>query len=464
MAEIQASAFTGVERNNVRPGEFIRQTDVEAAAKDQAYLYERITGVKVSGSGTIQATPHVHSGLGDGAIIPIPLCQSWLNLSMAPADSGVDTISPFVRVPVFIPAGVDDVQITFNSPGPTDAAGVVVFSYDSSLTYQDTGFPIQSAGHWSGAGAGGGVATCTVGVTAGEVNVFYFYAPDSEYAYPARTIFGFQIHPVTTGPVQAIKAQTPTLITASEYNTPTDYISIDTTLVGVDRSLNSWLLTTMAKNDQVNFELATNWPAGAKSTSDVTGHVHADGTVAAGTCGAGIDHVLGCWTYGVARAPDLTSGTSSNFMTLDHDGSANNETWSGRIYGPHWTSLRSSASANIPVGKHRFRVPIQADGNLGVSPSSANKIKVAVLWRTNHTSTSSTVRATVYDDALSTSGATTTIGTGNGNDTIHLDTAAVQLPAALSGGGDNAVLEIDMNGYGSVAGTMIHGVCIYYEA
>lgn len=489
----QHATYGGVDRSLVRPGSVIDERTVSQTCEDQAYLYERINGVKVPTSSSIVATPHKHSGTDDGPVIPIPLLHAHVDATFDPLPGvtwvGLPSVRvPFVKVPIFVPAGVTKglVVVVANGPHTLKDCRVDTYQRTSETAFAHLGSwePIEQPGSPWSAGLGGSVVAGIAKVTLspGVINLVYVRMLDG--AQVNGVLYGRRVEDVLVLPLReapsSIPAWQPPVASDAARHDEDEFTPVHVEVSDPDKALSSWLLTTMARNDQVLIESATGWSAAGASTTTAieAGHNHAGGAVADGLSGAGMDQQLGAYHFGVSRMR-FDDGTTGAWQRWDHipDIVASptydaDDNWQGNIYG---ISVDYRAASTVTVTTLRVRVPQQTDANLGVHSASANKVKICVLHTPqpldNGGDTAMQINAQCRDSTGATgSAASANVWTGFGNEAggVKASIVALQLPSTISGGGDDLLVDISVtvtspDNADDQAAIVLHGACIYYE-
>jgi hypothetical protein len=381
MAIIESSTFTGLESNDIRPGRPIRRADINTLAKDQACVYEEITGRPVPG-GSGGATAHVHDGT-DGAVIPIALASWHPSAALPPksAPAGTSGFSPFQFAPMYVPTGFSTVRVVALVSAP-DAIGLTrVVSFDSSLAQTDSAL-FQLANPTTNPllphddGSGFLSMFADVAVTPGEVNCIRvdawesYHRQDGATPLPELVIPAIVVLPYLGAPVPLMAfpgsriSNTDVRVPPTDYHVGTDaFTSFSDHMIADKRALSSYLTTGLQANDALLWELL-------RGGGTYAGHNHADDTATdLNSSGALIEHPLGSWSCGVARDPG--GGT--------HPTADQQETpapWSGRIFG-HCLTATTTKSGAIRV---RFRLPGMLDSHALDSVGGATtKIRAAAL-------------------------------------------------------------------------------------
>lgn len=375
MTILQRSTFSGTAHQDVRPGAYTKTATVQGIVKDQAYLYERITGLAVPNAGSASATPHDHSGDGDGALIRVPYGQqtffSLLRRQPAnPVSGGVNYAgwSKLIYHPFYCEAGLSSVQCVLWVDRETFAYKDTfrAIALDSSLNeigshvFSDGLFPYLDSDSDRVA------MVFSVETNPGAINVMMIEAWDGYYdnTVPVdtttigelmpefRRVLAFTISPEIKSPNRDLYTHTTSTVSTTT-SVPSTFTSFDDELIADDVGLSSYHLISIAKDDAMLHELATNNPAGNNAALTLAGHNHQGGTTLA-DCGAALNRNVGSWFYGTIRTP--INGVKAEYGDLDTIGSgliANQ--WTG---GVNAITINSSAGTTTrTVARHLFRAP-----------------------------------------------------------------------------------------------------------
>lgn len=487
MTILQRSTFSGTAHQNVRPGAYTKTTTVQGIVKDQAYLYERITGLAVPNAGSALATPHDHSGDGDGALIRVPYCQQPLGISLAartsaPIISGADyaAFSPFVWTPFYAQAGVSKVMAVLwvNRGAENARTSFRGACYDASLNrIGDWVTPKTELQYkWLEPPADGLHALVFVlNCNAGAANTVRLDAWDGlwDESVPAnergqklednRFVHSMCIGPEIRQPNAELVQYGPPSSTTSALGLPSSLTSFDSAQITDDVGLSSYHLVNINKNDGVLQELATNKPAGAEASATLAGHNHGDGATLATGPGVEIGRTLGAWFYGTVRPPPEDGTGSTYFEFADVIGNPPtvkfaNE-WEG---GSSAITITTAASTNwTTVAKHLVRIPETIAAN--VSTGTGKLIGVAFVWFDATKATRLDVRMSLGDANDANYGTTASDFTtvSGARDLLYCQ----RIPATSTpAGGQICTLKVEMkNTTSQNAASFLYGTALVYQ-
>lgn len=481
MTILQNATFEGTPHHEVRPGSGVRGSTVRRWLRDQAAVYEGITGVKAPNAASIAATPHVHDGT-DGALIRLPLFASAHRMSLPPRstalfDGGIsyEGFYPVDWRPFFTPKGVSQIAVLVqSSPGTVkslrvttqDASFAVVGRMDGSEALSEPWF--QSGDD--------PVHAFIVDVDPGAVNLFKLEAWDGKYdvgeavgyafdeteetrrALPTgRRITSIVAVPIARAPHIVPAATRPSLADDARVKTPAAFTSFDDHLVQDDRGLASYVLVNAQKNDALLYERLVGRPAGARSSLTHAGHNHKGG---GDELGVDIDHALGSWGYGVLRPP--SSGIANEFNDVMYeDAPAGNasfrpsDAWSGHPSAPWLHMGAASTNTDYELFRHRVRIPDLAAANLA---SGTGKLKLAALvWDAG---VGLSVKASLGDTAAANWDTESTVtASGTGRELITISALECSRPEFIN------ALRIRIRFTTTKQAALgVYGTCLYYEA
>lgn len=487
MTILQRSTFSGTAHQDVRPGAYTKTATVQGIVKDQAYLYERITGLAVPNAGSASATPHDHSGDGDGALIRVPYCQQPLGISLAarssaPIVSGVDyaDFSPFVWTPFYAQAGVSKVMAVLwvNRGAENARTSFRGACYNASLNrIGDWVTPKTELQYpWLEPPADGLHALVfVVDCDEGLYNTVRIDAWDGlwDESVPAnergqKLEVNRFVHSMCIGP--EIRQPNPDLIqysapssTTNALSLPSSLTSFDSAQIANDVGLSSYHLVSINKNDGVLQELATNKPAGAEASATLTGHNHGDGTTLGTGPGVEIGRTLGAWFYGTVRPPPEDGTSSANYVFRDVIGNPPTvkfaNAWEG---GSSAITINTGAgTAWTTVAKHLVRIPETIAAN--VSTGTGKLIGVAFVWFDSTKATRLDVRMSLGDANDANYGTTASDFTtvSGARDLLYCQ----QIPATSTpAGGQICTLKVEMkNTTSQDAASFLYGTALVYQ-
>lgn len=482
MTTLQRSTFVGTEHADVRPGAYSSTSVVEGIVKDQAYLYERITNLAVPDAASAAVAGHDHTGAGDGAIIRVPICQQymgallqrqpsvpvsggggggvnlsgWSKLIWHPfyCEPGVDTMTCILWVDRETYAYAETFRAYITTPGGAVFGLVQVANGVRDYLVSDSDqigmvYDLQS--------------------DPGFVNVLVVEAWDGYYhsSVPVdtstvgelmpefRRVAGFTLMPQIRTPNRNLRPYSTSSVTTSSTITPSTYIPMDDALVQDDVGLSSYHLISMAKDDAMLQELATDNPAGNAAATVVDGHNHEGGTTLA-TCGAPLQRTIGSWFYGTIRTP--LNGTTSYYGDIDTIGGGSiTNYWTG---GVNALTINSSAGTTTrTVATHLFHMPELTAAQLVASTGAIN---VVVHVYADTSKCNLTVGVAIGNSSGASFGTEsthtfTTLGR-------HVYTFAAIDASALSAGGVIGTLRIRMTNSSNTNGaSFLYGSSIWYE-
>lgn len=480
MTILQNAAFQGTEHNDVRPGATVKRAVVENWLKDQAAVYEGITGAAVPNAGAIAATPHVHDGT-NGALIRLPLAHSALPALLYARDAilvsggtNYEDYYPWEWRPFFAPAGVTRVAVlvlmrnleTFDSLRCTMQSAVLA---DIDQQTRQDGF--TSAGKpWLAPGGGLHVGGWLMDVTAGAVNVVKLEAWDGYYVPGTvvsgsvigerlpllRSVQGFAVVPIEREPVSVAPAMSPVVTDNVRVKVPSSFTSFDDHLVQPNRALPSYVLVSALKNDALLREVLTGRPAANRSVATFDGHSHKnDAATSLDDSGADIDHALGSWGYGTVRPPvEQTGLTEWAYADVPAGDGTFENAWDAAI-APQPNISSSAPATDYTLFYHRVRIPAAIAANLA---AGTGKLKLAAL--VYDLGVTITVQAAL-GNAAATSFDTVASGSsgGAGREVITISGLECTRPEEVN------TLRIQIRYATEKAQSLaIYGVCLYYEA
>lgn len=446
MALVRNASFAGLNANDVRPQVKTRQLQqLKEIAADQAHLWENITGFKIppeSGGHSLGVVAHNHGGGSTGQPIPLPLAQKSCLVEFTNPGSAGDYGRfdlPLVRVC----PGVTTVRVRFLVSDPNFSSWCRVRWYAvSSGTVSTTPTGFASTGWESGEVAPGvfEVYNDFSGITSDALWVVSLEYYDGQYRdnalCPDITLYGWQILPWLGEPREVQPYQAPRSGMPGVRVPPTDqhldssgddcpFTSFDETLFADYRSVNSYLVASMAANDALLYELASGRPAMglAENHTSATrwkGHCHGgepDETSIAytnDTVGDMIDIPLGAQSFGARR----NGGYAGTYIISDQQSAAGN-TWSGQVCAP---TLQTSASTAYQT---LFEVPYRVPRGIAKyrSTSLTSRLRFACLVHRDGSKSQNTVRVYSYDENLISSGSAntdTTTGSSAGVEVLEM--------------------------------------------
>jgi hypothetical protein len=393
MTILQRSTFVGTEHADVRPGAYSATDTLEGIVKDQAYLYERITGLAVPDAASASATGHDHTGAGDGAIIRLPICQQYMGALLPrqpsnPVSGGTNYAgwSKLIWHPFYCEPGLDKMMCVLWVDRETYAYNETfrAIMMDSSLaligTYQvSNGLRDYLISENDRIGM-----VFTLETIPDAVNVLVIEGWDGYY-HPTvpvdtstvgelmpdfRRVLGFTLSPEIQRPNRELRQYSQSTVTTASTTTPAAFISFDDELVQDDVGLSSYHLVSLAKDDAMLQELSTGNPAGNNAATVVDGHNHQGGTTLA-TCGVPLQRTVGSWFYGTIRTP--LNGIKAEYGDLDTIGAGTiANQWTG---GVNAITINSSAGTTTrTVATHFFRMPELTAAQMAASTGSVNVV------------------------------------------------------------------------------------------
>ena len=375
MTILQRSIFQGTAHQDVRPGAYTKTATVEGIVKDQAYLYERITGLAVPNAGSASATAHDHSGDGDGALIRVPYGQqtffSLLRRQPAnPVSGGTNYAgwSKLIYHPFYCEPGLSSVQCILWVDRETFAYKDTFRAIALDTSLNEIGshvFPHGMIDHLT-SDSDRVAMVFTVETNPGAINAIMVEAWDGFYDQTVpvdtttvgelmpefRRVLAFAISPEIKSPNRDLYTHTVSTVSTTT-SVPSTFTSFDDELIADDVGLSSYHLVSIAKDDAMLHELATNSPAGNNATLTLAGHNHRGGTTLA-DCGATLNRNVGSWFYGTIRTP--INGVKAQYGDLDTIGAGviDNQ-WTGGVNAITLTS--SAGTTTRTVARHLFRAP-----------------------------------------------------------------------------------------------------------
>lgn len=436
---------------------------LKTCAEDQAYLFRAVTGVSVPNApGSSVATPHVHDGT-NGAIIPIPYYNHWLNADLRPQASFTDDDYGRFAMPVFYaPTGHTQARVIVVLDSPFTANHLYVRVMNQSMAYT-----VQSAGFTQAIGIAGRFAYFVdVNIAPGEVNCIEHLAWDA-YNYPGsnapmpsalpRRVYQIMAFPLAGATPHPALNYVDSSAASTEVKLPIDtqhvgahaFTSFDDGMFADGRSVSSYIVQGEAMNNALCYELLTGRPAGNRATATYRGHAHQADTSVSTTSnnGALIEQPLGSWNYGVARR----SSSSSGHMNQDHVALTTTQNWTGRIHAPCVTTTTTTA---VTVADHLVNLPAALAANV---QGASSKLKAAALVRIDTSRMASgDVRFQLRNISNSSGGTTKTV-------TVSTDGLAIYVGSAVdlygSGGGPESIIfRTQIRQGSSVDG---ESICIY---
>lgn len=400
MTILQRSTFVGTEHANVRPGAYSSKATLEGIVKDQAYLYERITGLAVPDAASASAAGHDHTGAGDGAIIRLPICQQYMGALLqrqpsVPLSGGTNWTgwSKLIWHPFYCEPGLDQMMCVLWVDRETYAYNETfrAIMMDSTLalvgTYQSSngirGYLISDEDKVG--------MVFTLETVPGQVNVLAVEAWDGLYhptvpvtASPVtvgelmpefRRVLGFTLSPEIQRPNRELRQYSQSSVTTASTTTPSAFISMDDALVQDDVGLSSYHLVSLAKDDAMLQELATGKPAGNNAATVVDGHNHQDGTTLA-DCGTLLRRTVGSWFYGTVRTPPGLDKKYYDDVDTIGSGVITNR-WTG---GVNAITIDSAAGTTTRVvATHVFRMPQLDSAHTAATTGDVNVVVMAYL-------------------------------------------------------------------------------------
>jgi len=488
MTILQRSTFQGTAHQDVRPGAYTKTATVEGIVKDQAYLYERITGLAVPNAASASATGHDHSGNGDGALIRVPYCQQPLGISLAartsaPIGSGpIDyaAFSPFVWTPIYAQSGVSKIMAVLwvNRHSENARTSFRGACYDSSIVrIGDWVTPQTELQYpWLKPPADGLHALVFVlDANENDSNTVRIDAWDGiwDETVPAnergqklennRFVHSMCIGPEIRPPNAGLAQYSAPTSATSSLNLPSTFTSFDSALVADDVGLSGYHLVSINQNDGVLQELATDHPAGAEASATLEGHNHGDAASIGSGTGAEIGRTLGAWFYGTVRPPPEDGTNSDYYEFSDIIGNpptvkfANN--WEG---GSSAITINTAASTNwTTVAKHLVRIPETIAAN--VSAGTGKLIGIAFVWFDSSKATRLDVRMSLGDANDANYGATASDFTtvSGARDMLYCN----RIPATSTpAGGQICTLKVEMkNTTSQNKASFLYGTALVYQ-
>lgn len=470
MTILQNPTFQGTPHNEVRPGSGVRGSTVRRWLRDQAAVYEGITGKPVPHAPSIAATPHVHDGT-NGAIIRIPLAHGAFTVGLPRRqsilfDAGTyyEGFYPFEWRPFYVPKGITQVAVmvlmrrleTFETLRCTiqnELLGVIDQQTRETgvtrLPWQQPPGDLQ-VGCWF------------MTVTPGAVNVLKLEAWDGYYQPGAvladapvgvplpenRGVSGWAVVPVERAPQRIPAATRPSFADDVRVKTPSTFTSFDDHLVQNGRALPSYVLVKALQNDALLYERLTGRPAGARSAPTLEGHDHRG---AGDEFGVDIDHALGSWGYGTLRAPPV--GASVAYSSADVPGSYDN-IWTAPC-AVQLSMANSSPSTDYTLFQHRVRIPELDASHLA---NGTGKLKFAAL--VYDAGVGATIKASMGDaEATSWDTVGSAAASGTGREVLVIEGLECSRPREINS------LRIQVR-YSSKKDKAfgLYGTCLYYEA
>lgn len=317
----RGTSFTGLSLGDVRVAGPIKAGHHQTVAKDQAYVYETITGINADGTGGASTnTAHVHESSESALYLPL-MYQSFgnqyrssiSNNSCASINTGTETDGVIVaRFPIYVPAmhvgNTFDIyiqaypdpafELSLETAIGTDAGGAC--TWDTHFVHVDHP-TCDSVDIWRAS-----FSVDTAGVYVIKI---------STYIYPSGAVRWWKEIGISPRPYPG---------SSGGWGIPTKRAvnATNTVTVGDAEASNAWMPTHSelsgtnqatgtiqymnACNDALLQERAFGLPAAGNATATLAGHTH-DGTV-----GAELDLCLGCWTLGPFPVGGLDLGESGS--------------------------------------------------------------------------------------------------------------------------------------------------------
>jgi hypothetical protein len=480
MTIAQSSTWVGVAANDVRPGVRARiGQQMLRVAKDQAAVYEETTGIKVPGSGTIAATPHVHDGV-NGAIIPIPLFHIFIGGVFGPSPLAVALAarsnggwSPIAKPIQWVPTGVTAVRIWISADIPAFSR-LRVETFDSTLAQYDvqTFTPVDPIS----TPLVGGIpfAYADVGVSGGEINIFsiqYRTAQPDAAPHPWQD----QVFSVTGYPFAGEgKAIDPHIVQGSNsldvlVPSSTQYAPLSTGYhptqeenYADDDAISGFMCHAGAYNDGQLFELITGQPYPGKASKVWAGHNHgaAASVTTSSSKGADMDQPLLAVNYGVRRQK-----SSAGDHRFDDDAKEGTRLpMEGRIWCSQLTTATGTSYQTL--GSYPFEMPAALAANV---QGGSSRLRFAALVHVHiGRITSGKVRASISNSTYGATG--TALELTAAGDGLQIVSGAIDYHGAadVAYAGEMAHLNIDAkrdtNYVASTLPTMgVLSACLYYE-
>jgi len=410
VAEVNAT-FGGVETNAVRPRAYSSTATVKQIVKDINGTYERITDQPVpNGTGTKVATGHVHDGTS-GALIRMPLAGE---VTDATFPRQLPTVAggwgSAIRAPFYVPAGMTTCKLILLTT--TDWSATVKANTATAALVDNeapqTGRYVAPGGRHDVAVTGGNASIIfDLAVDPGAFNVLHVevydgFGLDSENAAAIddiRRLVAWCIVPLLGETKNPPAPQTQRTTDGSPVQVAT-INGIASDMLADDLAISSAVVTWANQDCEAIEELLTGQPGARHATAIHTGHNHVGNGVAdLDDSGAEIDHVLGAWSYGVARRKT----SIDTVRPSDDEGAAPYDAnpWGGRIFAP---SKGAKAGAST-LTKHLTRLPRLLTSSV---TAGTGKVTAAVLVRLQ-SATSCTVTLQTFSTAVA--GATLSVVT-----------------------------------------------------
>lgn len=270
MAIVTSATFAGLDINRVRIDSTIRASDALAIARMQSHVWQRITAT--TGGGTLVAPPHIHDG-SNGAIIPIPLSCNNIEAEISRAAQGGDrTIymyAPISYQPYYAAPGVNRIRVIGLVRREAEVRGwrVRIFSHDAdgypTLYAQDDDPKTLSGLRFDEEDEDPDAVAWHVDIDtpratgAGATPWFSVeIAAWDGYEWPGepfligppsiRRLRDVFVLPVTT---PSVNRQSAIAFSQSGTHTAGVHLGVEETLLSTDRSLSSFVVDRMSRND-----------------------------------------------------------------------------------------------------------------------------------------------------------------------------------------------------------------------